>query len=73
MLPPAEVIRSATSVAARLLRMEGEIGAIAPGAHADMIVVDGDPLTDLSLLTGQGDHLPLIVKGGAIVKNTLNA
>ncbi len=41
---------------------------IAPGAHADLIVVDGDPLKDLSLLTGQGRHMPLIMRGGAIVK-----
>ena len=70
-LPAQEVIRAATSVAARLLRMEGAIGALTPGAHADMILVDGDPLSDLSVLTGQGEAMPLIVKGGAIVKNEL--
>ncbi|WP_371680834.1 amidohydrolase family protein [Streptomyces sp. NBC_01276] len=41
--PAADVIRSATSTAARLLRMEGEIGTLAPGAHADLLVVDGAP------------------------------
>ena len=50
--------------------MEGLIGTIAPGAYADLIVVDGDPLRDLSLLTAQGQHMPLIMKGGAFVKNT---
>jgi imidazolonepropionase-like amidohydrolase len=70
-LPAMDVIKSATSVAARLLRMEGQVGCIAPGAFADMIVVDGNPLSDLSLLTGQGRHLPLIMKEGSIVKNTL--
>ena len=53
-----EVIASATHVAARLLRMEGRIGCIAPGAFADLVVVDGDPLADLSLLTGQGATCP---------------
>ncbi|MGH3424117.1 MAG: amidohydrolase family protein, partial [Nocardioidaceae bacterium] len=44
--PPSEVLRAATTTAARLLGLEGEIGVIAPGARADMLVVDGDPLTD---------------------------
>jgi len=56
----------------RVLRMEGRIGCIAPGAHADMIVVDGDPLKDLTLLTGQGRHMPLIMQGGVFVKNQMN-
>ncbi|OYW68115.1 MAG: peptidase M38 [Bosea sp. 12-68-7] len=67
-LPAHEVIGSATHVAAKLLRLEGKIGTIAPGAHADLIVVDGDPLMDLSLLTRQGKHIPLIMKGGAFMK-----
>ena len=67
-LPAHEVIGSATHVAAKLLRLEGKIGTIAPGAHADLIVVDGDPLKDLSLLTRQGKHMPLIMKGGAFMK-----
>lgn len=70
-LSAIEVIRSATVNAAELLRMEGEIGIIAAGAHADLIVVDGDPLQDLSLLGGQGEHLLAIMKGGAFVKNAL--
>lgn len=72
-LPAHEVIRSATGDAARVLRMEGKVGCIAPGAFADLIVVNGDPLRNLSLLTNQGQHMPVIVKSGEIVKNTLNA
>lgn len=71
-LPAQEVIASATFVAARLLRMVGKIGCIAPGAFADLVVVDGDPLADLSLLTGQGRHMPAIMLGGRFVKNTLH-
>jgi imidazolonepropionase-like amidohydrolase len=71
-LPAAEVIRSATSDAAELIGMTGQIGTVAPGACADLIVVDGDPLTDLSLLTKQGAHMPLIMKGGQFIKNELN-
>lgn len=68
-LPAKDVIRSATIDAAKVLRKEGEIGVIAPGAFADMIVVDGNPLKDLSLLTRQGAHMPFIMKGGRIFKN----
>lgn len=72
-LPAREVIRSATSVAARLLRMEGEIGTVAPGAHADLIVVEGDPLEDVSILADPERHVPLVMKGGAVARNRLNA
>ncbi len=48
--------------------MEGRIGAITPGAFADIVAVDGNPLENLDLLTGQGSHMPLIMKGGVAVK-----
>ncbi|MFC7704555.1 amidohydrolase family protein [Plastorhodobacter daqingensis] len=67
-IPADAVIRSATADAAKVLRMEGRIGTIAPGAYADIIAVDGNPLKDLDLLTRQGAHMPLIMKGGAAVK-----
>ncbi len=70
-LPPIEVIRSATVHAAELIGMRGEIGCIAPGAHADLILVDGDPLMDLALLTEQGRHIPLIMKAGICIKDRL--
>ena len=68
-LPAHDVIRSATLDAAKILRMEGKIGVIAPGAHADMIVVEGNPLEDLSLLTWQGEHISLILQNGNIKKS----
>ena len=71
-LPAHEVIRSATLDAARVLRMEGKVGCIIPGAFADLIAVKGNPLKDLSLLTKQGRHMPVIVKGGEVVKNEIN-
>jgi imidazolonepropionase-like amidohydrolase len=48
--------------------MAGEIGCIAPGACADLILVDGDPLHDIGLLAASGERLSLIVRGGKIVK-----
>ena len=67
-LPSDAVIRSTTTDAAKVLRMEGQIGTIAPGAFADLIVVDGNPLDDLGLLADQGAHMPLILQNGAIKK-----
>lgn len=67
-LTPAEIIRSATIVGARLCRMPGEIGVIAPGAYADLLVVDGDPLADIGLLASDGAHMAAIVRGGQFIK-----
>lgn len=67
-IPADAVIRSATVDAAKVLRMEGRIGTIAPGAFADIVAVDGNPLENLDLLTRQGAHMPLIMKGGEAVK-----
>jgi imidazolonepropionase-like amidohydrolase len=70
-LPPIEIIRSATSLAAKLLRQEGRLGSVAVSALADLLVVEGDPLRDLALLTAQGAHLSAIMQGGRFVKNLL--
>jgi len=71
-LPALEVLRSSSIHAAKLLRREADIGTVKPGAYADIILVDGNPLKDLALLTGQGRHIPAIIKGGQFFKNTLN-
>ena len=63
-----DIIRSATTVNAELLNRAGEIGVIAPGARADLIAVDGDPLADISLLDGQGEHITHIMKDGVFYK-----
>ena len=68
---PLELLRQATSTAAEMMRMEGEIGCIAPGAHADLLVVDGDPMRDISLLAADGRALRMVVRGGAVVKDEL--
>ncbi len=70
-LTPAEIIRSATTVGAELCQMTEEIGTIAAGAHADLIVVDGDPLTDITRLQDDGAHMPLIMRGGELFKDRL--
>ncbi len=70
-LPAAEVLRSATRVNARILRREGELGVVAPGARADLLVVDGDPLRDLSLLAGEGQALAAVMKDGELAVDRL--
>jgi len=67
-MSPWEVIRSATIVNAELLDRTGELGVVAPGARADLIAVDGDPLADIGLLDGQGEHLSVIMKDGVLHK-----
>jgi imidazolonepropionase-like amidohydrolase len=67
-MSPFDIIRSATNVNAKLLNRAGELGVVTPGARADLIVVDGDPLADLSLLDGQGEHLTHIMKDGVFHK-----
>lgn len=70
--PVADVLRSATVVAARLLRLEGRVGVVAPGAWADLLVVEGDPLHDLGVLTNPQEHLRLIMKAGRVYRNELS-
>ena len=71
-LPVAEIIRSATLVGAKLCGLEGEVGAIVPGALADLLVVEGDPYRDVSVLQHDGAHMPAIMKGGTFFKNILS-
>ena len=65
--PPFELLQQATINAARVIGMAGEIGEISSGAYADLLVVDGNPLEDLSLLQSDGANLQIIMKGGEVV------
>jgi imidazolonepropionase-like amidohydrolase len=71
-LTPIEIVRQATTIAAKILRQEGRLGVVEPGAFADLIVVDGNPLKRLDLFLDQGAHLPVIMKAGQFHKNALN-
>jgi imidazolonepropionase-like amidohydrolase len=70
-LKPLEIVRQATIVGAEILRQEGKLGVIEPGAFADLILIDGDPLKKLELFLDQGAHLPVIMKAGKFHKNAL--
>jgi imidazolonepropionase-like amidohydrolase len=66
-MTPMQAIQSATSRAADLLDMKGRLGAIAPGAYADIVAVSGDPLADIKILEDVG----FVMKDGKVFKNEL--
>ena len=76
---PLEILRQATSGAAELLEQsgkrnpyrQGRLGVLEEGAYADLLVVDGDPLADITLFSEPEKNLRLIVKDGIVYKNTL--
>ena len=65
----AAILRSATSVNAEIL-MEPYLGKIQPGCHADILVVDGDPLKDIDVLARDGRGVTVIMMGGEFVKRS---
>jgi imidazolonepropionase-like amidohydrolase len=69
-MTPVQALQSATLVAAQLMRQEGQLGELVQGAWADLLVVEGDPTRELSMLSRPAG-LRLIVQAGAVVKNTL--
>jgi imidazolonepropionase-like amidohydrolase len=69
---PVEVIQSATLRCAQLFNLTGHLGVIAPGASADLLVIDGNPLEDLGLLQDPERHISVIMKEGKFFKNRLS-
>jgi imidazolonepropionase-like amidohydrolase len=68
---PVDILRSATRINGDLLMQTGNLGVIAPGACADLLVVEGDPLGDVKVMTNPQKNLKLIMKDGVIYKNEL--
>jgi imidazolonepropionase-like amidohydrolase len=68
----ANILQSATITNAALLMQEGKLGTIAAGACADLLIVDGDPLTDVRVMLDPEKNLKFIMKDGIIYKNELN-
>jgi imidazolonepropionase-like amidohydrolase len=64
-MSPMDAIKSATSRPAEMLEMQGQIGAITPGALADIIAVDGDPARDVKVL----ESVQFVMKGGKVFKS----
>ena len=70
-LPAIDVLRSACVVNAALLGETGRLGCIREGAVADLLVLDGNPFEDISVLGSGGDRLPIIMKDGRFHKRTI--
>jgi len=70
-MSPVEVLQSATIEAARLMRQEGAIGELVPGAWADLLIVDGDPTQELSMLADPKRGPRLVMKAGRVYRDTL--
>ncbi len=66
-MAPMDAIQSATSRAAEMLDMKGEIGVLAPRAFADIVAVSGDPLKDV----GELEHVRFVMHDGSVFKNEL--
>ncbi len=63
-MTPAQAIHAATTSAARLLRMQNEIGTLESGKDADVVAVPGNPLQDLKVL----ERVNFVMKGGTVYK-----
>jgi imidazolonepropionase-like amidohydrolase len=66
-MAPMDAIKSATSRAADMLDMQGQIGVIAPGAYADIVALSGDPLSDIKLL----QNVQFVMKDGKVFRNEI--
>ena len=69
-IPALDVIRWATKHGAELMGRGHDLGTVSPGKLADLLVVDGDPIADLSLV-GDPQNLLAVIKGGRLVRDEL--
>jgi len=70
-LLPIDILRSVCTVNAELMGQSGKLGCISEGAMADLLVVDGSPLEDISTLGSGGDRLSVIMKDGVFHKRII--
>jgi len=63
-MPPMAAIKAATLEAAKLIRMEKEIGTVEAGKFADLVAVPGDPIADIKLMT----RVSFVMKSGVVYK-----
>ncbi len=70
-MTPVQMLQSATFIAAQLLREEGRLGELVAGAWADVLLVEGDPTRELSMLTQPDEGIRAIVQAGRVVKSAL--
>jgi imidazolonepropionase-like amidohydrolase len=65
------ILASATTIAAKLIGWENRLGVLAPGAMADLLVVDGNPLENVALLANPERAIRAVIKAGIIHRSTL--
>ncbi|HEY0914589.1 MAG TPA: amidohydrolase family protein [Solimonas sp.] len=68
---PIELLRSATSINAEIMQKSGMVGSLEPGAYADIIAIDRNPLKDIHVMAQPDEHFSVIMKGGEFVRNRL--
>jgi imidazolonepropionase-like amidohydrolase len=69
-MTPMQAIVASTQSAAQLLHLSDDLGTLEEGKLADVIVVDGDVLDDINCIADP-DNVRVVLKGGAVMKNTL--
>ena len=65
---PIDQLRSATSINAEIMQKAGEVGCVAPGAYADLIAIDANPLADIHVMAMPDKYYAMIMKGGEFVR-----
>ncbi|KAF5351451.1 hypothetical protein D9757_012047 [Collybiopsis confluens] len=70
-LPSQDILRHATTNAAKLLNKSSLLGTISPGAYADLLVLDANPLKDVTILDRSEDHLFAVIKQGRVMRSQL--
>lgn len=70
-MSPMDTLLATTKINAELLNLHQRIGTLEEGKWADIIVVDGNPLEDLTILQRHQTTIPFVMKGGTIYKNLL--
>lgn len=68
---PIDLLRSATSINAEIMQKSGSVGSIEPGAYADLIAIEKNPLRDIHVMAQPDEQFSMIMKGGDFVRNRL--
>lgn len=66
------ILKHCTTNAAKMLRMTGQIGTISPGAFADILVLNANPLEDITVLDRPEDHLLAVMKEGRVAMSLVS-
>ena len=65
---PIDILRSATSINAEIMQRKGELGVIAAGAKADLVVLEESPLENIAVFEKYRSHMPIIMRGGQLIR-----